>query len=83
VQIDPHVTLFRYSDVPGMVGRVGTALGEAGINILSAAVGHRPGETDGREAVMVLTTDAPVPPEVLGRIVATDGFVDGRTLSLQ
>ncbi|HEX4625215.1 MAG TPA: phosphoglycerate dehydrogenase [Solirubrobacteraceae bacterium] len=83
VQIDPHVTLFRYSDVPGMVGRVGTALGEAGINILSAAVGHRPGETDGREAVMVLTTDAPVPPEVLERIVATDGFVDGRTLSLQ
>ena len=31
VQIDdPHLTLFRYSDVPGMVGRVGSTLGEAG-----------------------------------------------------
>ena len=27
---DPHLTLFRYSDVPGMVGRVGSCLGEHG-----------------------------------------------------
>ena len=83
MQLDPHVALFRYSDVPGMVGRVGTAFGEAGINILSAAVGHRPGDSDGREAVMVLTTDAAVPSAVLDRIVASDGFVDGRTVALQ
>jgi D-3-phosphoglycerate dehydrogenase / 2-oxoglutarate reductase len=82
VQLDPHVTLFRYSDKPGMIGRVGTAFGEAGINILSAAVGHLPGDAAGREAVMVLTTDAAVPAAVLDALQATDGFEDGRTLSL-
>ena len=39
---DPHLTLFRYSDVPGMVGRVGSSLGEHGINISAAAVGRQP-----------------------------------------
>ena len=87
VQLDPHLALFRYSDVPGMVGRVGTAIGQAGINIRSAAVGYRPGDGDGDgdggEAVMVLTTDAPVPAEVVEGIVASEGFVDGRTVSLR
>ena len=36
---------------PGMIGRVGTAFGEHGINIVSAAVGHVPeGDGDGGEA---------------------------------
>ena len=82
VQLDPHVALFTYSDVPGMVGRVGTVVGEAGINILSAAVGHQPDDEHGTRAVMVLTTDAAVPPEVMEAIVASDGFVDGRSVSL-
>ena len=38
---DPYLTLFQYSDVPGMVGRVGTCLGEHGINISAAAVGRQ------------------------------------------
>ena len=38
---DPHLALFRYSDVPGMVGRVGSVLGEHGINISAAAVGRQ------------------------------------------
>ena len=59
---DPHLTLFRYSDVPGMIGRVGTSFGEHGINISAAAVGRQAaGEDGGRSdlAVMAVTTDAP------------------------
>ena len=85
VQIERHLTLFRYSDVPGMLGRVGTAFGERGINIVSAAVGRQPddeAETDGRLAAMVVTTDSPVPADVVEEIVATDGFVDGRTVAV-
>jgi D-3-phosphoglycerate dehydrogenase len=85
VQIEPHVTLFRYSDLPGMIGRVGTTFGQRGINIVSAAVGRQPdGEAagDDRLAAMVVTTDAAVPREVVDEIVATDGFVDGRTVAL-
>jgi D-3-phosphoglycerate dehydrogenase len=80
---DGHLALFRYSDVPGMVGRVGTAFGEHGINISNAAVGRQPpGEGGGDVAVMAITTDAPVPAEVVEAIVATDGFIAGRTVDL-
>jgi D-3-phosphoglycerate dehydrogenase len=84
VQVDDHVTLFRYSDVPGMVGRVGTLLGDHGINISNAAVGRQPegaGAGDGL-AAMVVTTDDPVPREVVDEIVASDGFVEGHTVGL-
>ena len=51
-----HLAIFRYADQPGMIGRVGTAFGEHGVNIVSAAVGAE-ASGDG-EAVMALTTDA-------------------------
>jgi D-3-phosphoglycerate dehydrogenase / 2-oxoglutarate reductase len=87
IQIEEHVTLFRYSDVPGMIGRVGTVFGAHGINIVSAAVGRQPdgddaGAADDALAAMAITTDAPVPAAVMDEIVAGNGFVDGRTVSL-
>ena len=86
IQLEEHVTLFRYSDVPGMIGRVGTVFGDHGINIVSAAVGRQPDgdePSDGGLAAMAITTDAPVSPAVIQEIVAGGGFVDGRTVTLQ
>jgi D-3-phosphoglycerate dehydrogenase len=83
VQLEQHMAIFRYEDRPGMLGRVGTVLGEEGINIVSAAVGRQPeAEEQGGEAVMLVTSDQPVPQEVVDTIVASDGFVAGRTISL-
>jgi D-3-phosphoglycerate dehydrogenase / 2-oxoglutarate reductase len=82
---DDNFALFRYSDLPGMVGRVGTVFGAHGINISQAAVGREPPGEDGHRdnvAVMAITTDAPVPQAVVDEIVAGDGFVAGRALSL-
>ncbi len=39
VQLEEHLAIFRYEDRPGMLGRIGTAFGERGVNIRSAAVG--------------------------------------------
>jgi len=75
-----HLAIFRYADQPGMIGRVGTAFGEHGVNIDSAAVGAE-ASGDG-EAVMALTTDAPVPDEVIAEIVSGDAFALGRSVSL-
>ena len=86
IQLEEHVTLFRYSDVPGMIGRVGTVFGDHGINIVSAAIGRQPDgdePSDGGLAAMAITTDAPVSPAVIQEIVAGGGFVDGRTVTLQ
>jgi D-3-phosphoglycerate dehydrogenase len=84
VQLDPHLALFRYSDVPGMIGRVGQAFGAHGINISSAAVGRLPEGVDGDDglAAMVITTDVEVPRSVVDEIVASEGFVEGHALSL-
>ncbi len=74
-----HLALFRYSDQPGMIGRVGTAFGEHGVNIVSAAVGA---EADGAEAVMALTTDAPVPDDVIEAIAGAEDFAAGRAVEV-
>jgi len=86
VQLEDDIALFRYRDVPGMIGRVGSAFGEHGLNIVSAAVGRQPddedGGVDGANAVMAITTDAPVPQAVIDALVAGEGFVAGRAVTL-
>jgi D-3-phosphoglycerate dehydrogenase / 2-oxoglutarate reductase len=90
IELEPFVTVFRYADLPGMIGRVGTIFGKHGINISSAAVGHTPdGEAEAddrgaqRSAAMVVTTDALVAPEVVEEIVASEGFLDGWAVALR
>jgi D-3-phosphoglycerate dehydrogenase len=61
-----------------MIGRVGTIFGEHGVNIASAAVGAE----EGTEAVMIVTTDKPVPQALVDEITGLDGFRDGRAVSL-
>ncbi len=82
VQLEENLAIFRYRDQPGRIGRVGTVLGEAGVNVSSAAVGHHGEDEQPEEAVMVVTTDGPVGQEVVDEIVSEDGFVAGRTVSL-
>jgi D-3-phosphoglycerate dehydrogenase len=78
IEVAPHFAFFRYRDQPGMIGRVGSIFGERGVNIASAAVGAEAGD----EAVMAVTTDAPVRQELIDEIAATDGFHDGHAVSL-
>jgi len=58
----PHMLFFVYEDRPGIIGRVGTILGEHGINIATMEVGRK---AAGGDALMGLTVDSPVPPDVL------------------
>jgi D-3-phosphoglycerate dehydrogenase len=55
----------RHTDRPGIIGKVGTLLGEAGINIAGMYVGR---EEAGKRAVMALTVDERVPDPLLARI---------------
>jgi D-3-phosphoglycerate dehydrogenase len=78
IEFADHLAFFRYADQPGMIGRVGTIFGEHGVNIASAAVGAE----SGREAVMAVTTDKPVPDDLVEQITALEGFRDGRAVNL-
>jgi D-3-phosphoglycerate dehydrogenase len=82
---DDYIVLFRYRDTPGMMGRAGMCFGAHGVNINSAAVGHVPEQDGGNGglAVMVLTTDAPVPQPVLEEILSGAGFYEGRFIALR
>jgi D-3-phosphoglycerate dehydrogenase / 2-oxoglutarate reductase len=71
IELAPHMGIFRYLDVPGQIGRVGTILGQAQINIASMAVSRS--RADG-VAVMAVSLDSPVPPAVVAEIEAIDAF---------
>jgi hypothetical protein len=62
-----------------MIGQVGTIFGEESVNIVSAAVGA---ESDGKRAVVALTTDDHVRDETIARILELDGFSVGRSVVL-
>lgn len=59
------------TDAPGVIGRVGTLLGRAGVNIADMRVGRR---SPHGEAVMVLNVDEPVPPELRLELARIDGI---------
>jgi len=68
-----HMVFIRNDDRPGMIGVVGTLLGDAGVNIADMGVGQSP---EGASALMVLATGGPVPVAVLDRLRASDGIVE-------
>lgn len=67
-----YMCFLRYADRPGVIGKVGTVLGEAGINIASMDVSR---ETIGGEALMGLTVDSVIPADVVESI---QGAIDAR-----
>ena len=71
IELAPHIGLFRYLDIPGQIGRVGTTLGLANINIASMAVSR---SRSGGAAVMAVTVDSPVSSDVAREIAGIDGF---------
>src|SRR6266850_534799 len=62
-----HMLVMRNRDVPGVIGRVGTILGEHTINISRFHLGRR---ERGGEAMAVIETDAPLADETLKELRA-------------
>lgn len=60
----------RNKDVPGVIGKVGTILGESEINIADFSLGRRSAELspEEREAIAVVHVDGSVPDEVLRKL---------------
>jgi D-3-phosphoglycerate dehydrogenase len=68
-----HMLVVRNDDRPGMIGLVGTVLGEAGVNIADMDVGRSPAPGS---ALMVLAVTEPVPADVLEHLRRAPGIVD-------
>jgi D-3-phosphoglycerate dehydrogenase len=81
VDIEParHMAFLRYVDAPGIGGKVGTLLGEWGVNIGHMSVGR--GKL-GDEAVMALTLDESLTIAQAERLVADCGLAYARSVEL-
>lgn len=76
----PHVLIVRNSDIPGVIGRVGTFLGEQGVNIANMVVGRSP--LTGQAAMMGLNLDQPLTTEQVTQMRALEGIEEVRYLDL-
>ena len=71
--------LMEYPDRPGVMGIVGTLLGEAGVNIEAAQISQT---TEGTDAIMMLRVDRPVPDQVLAALGPSVGARAIRSVTL-
>ncbi len=65
-----HLLVVNNDDRPGVIGRVGTILGDAGVNIADMDVGRSAGAAG---ALMVISTGEAVSEEVADRLRSADG----------
>jgi D-3-phosphoglycerate dehydrogenase len=79
IELAPRMAFLVYDDVPGVIGRVGTTFGDAGVNIANMAV-SRTGE--GGKALMAFSIDTPAPTELVERVRAS-GFDESRFIDLR
>jgi D-3-phosphoglycerate dehydrogenase / 2-oxoglutarate reductase len=69
-----------HKDVPGIIGSIGSLLGEFNVNIASMQVGRKIVRGD---AVMVLSIDDPLPDGILDEIKKVNGISDAYTVTLR
>jgi len=79
--LEGTLLLSRNVDVPGVIGRIGTALGAAGINIATFALGRRaPG--GGSEALALVGLDGNVNASIVQNILALPSVTEARLVRL-
>ncbi|MBS1263781.1 MAG: Glyoxylate reductase [Methanonatronarchaeales archaeon] len=69
----------HHVDKPGVIGEVGTSMGDRGVNIAGMQVGR---QEAGGKAVMLMETDGEVPDEAVEEIRAIDGVRDAHLIHL-
>ncbi|HET6469634.1 MAG TPA: phosphoglycerate dehydrogenase [Geminicoccaceae bacterium] len=77
-QLGPHTLYIRNLDKPGFIGALGTALGDAGINIATFHLGR---SGPGGDAIALIEVDQPVPEGVLRAICELPHVVQVKALS--
>jgi D-3-phosphoglycerate dehydrogenase len=75
-----HMVVVRNDDRPGVIGRIGTVLGEHGMNISDMAVGRA---ASGATAMMVLAVDGAVSSDVLTDLRAQPGVLAVHAMNLR
>jgi len=75
-----YILIQKYADKPGQFGKMGTILGNAGINISTLEIGVKDDGTG--VALILMNVDDPVPPEVFAEVKASVGTKEGWFIAL-
>ena len=79
--LEGTLLLTRNVDVPGVIGRIGTALGNLGVNIATFALGRRE-PVRGAEALALLGLDGEIEASIVQKILAVPSVTDARLVRL-
>ena len=77
--LDGVLLVFTHQDVPGIIGRVGTAFGQLGVNIAQMTVGR---STPGGDAIGVLNLDQEPAADAVAAVLACPGVRSAKVISL-
>jgi len=80
--LEGNLLVCRNFDVPGVIGRIGSILGEHGVNIANFALGRERSGPKPVKALAVVQVDAPVAGTVLDDLVKIEAMIEARPVSL-
>jgi D-3-phosphoglycerate dehydrogenase len=80
--LEGNLLLCRNFDVPGVIGRIGTILGEHGVNIANFTLGRERSGAKPVKALAVVQVDAPVEAPVLAALATIEALLEAKPVSL-
>jgi D-3-phosphoglycerate dehydrogenase len=80
--LEGNLLVCRNLDVPGVIGRIGSILGEHGVNIANFALGRERSGPKPVKALAVVQVDAPVSSAVLDDLVKIEAMLEAKPVSL-
>jgi D-3-phosphoglycerate dehydrogenase len=80
--LEGNLLVCRNLDVPGVIGKIGSILGEQGVNIANFALGRERSGAKPVKALAVVQVDAPVSAKVLEALGAIEALLEARPVSL-
>jgi D-3-phosphoglycerate dehydrogenase len=80
--LEGNLLVCRNLDVPGVIGKIGTILGEHGVNIANFALGRERAGSKPVKALALVQVDAPVSDKVLTALGTIEALLEARLVKL-
>jgi len=80
--LEGNLLVCRNLDVPGVIGKIGTTLGQLGVNIANFALGRERAGAKPVKALAVVQVDEPVSESVLAALMTIEALLEAKSVSL-
>ena len=80
--LEGHLLVCRNYDVPGVIGKIGTILGQQGVNIANFALGRERAGSKPVKALAVVQVDEPVSARVLEALKPIEALIEATPVTL-